>query len=122
MIKHTQNALFNKAGYVGTDKTSGLSCPNFGKVAAAFDLPAFQIRSWNECDDVLAKVQDHDGPVVCEVFMHPEQLFVPKLSVAQAQNGSLVSPPLEDLSPLLPLNTLERLMLVGIHEKSRSLR
>jgi acetolactate synthase I/II/III large subunit len=122
MIKHTQNALFNKAGYVGTSKSSGLSCPDFAKVAVAFDMPAFQIRTWDECDDVLAQVQAADGPVICEVFMHPEQLFVPKLSVASTPQGSLVSPPLEDLSPLLPLDRLAEAMIVGLHEKSASLR
>ena len=122
MIKHTQNALFNKAGYVGTSKSSGLSCPDFSKVAAAFVMPAFQIRHWGECDEVLDQVQSADGPVICEVFMHPEQLFVPKLSVAATPQGTLVSPPLEDLSPLVPLQTLENAMLVGVHEKSTSLR
>lgn len=122
MIKHTQNALFNKAGYVGTSKSSGLSCPDFSKLAMAFDIPAFQIRSWDECDEVLAQVQLAEGPVICEVFMHPEQPFVPKLSVAVSPQGALVSPPLEDLSPLLPLADLEQVMLVGIHEKSRSIR
>jgi acetolactate synthase-1/2/3 large subunit len=122
MIKHTQNALFNKAGYVATNKSSGLSCPDFSKVAAAFDMPAFQIRGWKECDDVLAQVQAANGPVICEVFMHPEQLFVPKLSMVQMPQGTLVSPPLEDLSPLLPQEVLEKAMLVGVHEKSTSLR
>jgi len=122
MIKHTQNALFNKAGYVGTNKSSGLSCPDFTKLAAAFDIPAFQIRSWEDCDGVLERVQAINGPVICEVFMHPEQLFVPKLSVASTPQGALVSPPLEDLSPLLPIETLEKAMLVGVHGKSRTLR
>ncbi|WP_233151774.1 thiamine pyrophosphate-binding protein [Pelomonas sp. KK5] len=122
MIKHTQNALFNKAGYVGTTKSSGLSCPDFSKLAAAFGIPAFQIRGWDECNDVLAQVQAATGPVICEVFMHPEQLFVPKLSLAQTPQGTLVSPPLEDLSPLVPLPALEDAMLVGVHEKSKSLR
>ncbi len=121
MIKHTQNALF-KSGYVGTDKRSGVSCPDFSKLAAAFDIPAYQIRAWDECDEVLAKVQAHEGPVICEVFMHPEQLFVPKLSVVAKPNGDLVSPPLEDLSPLIPLETLSDAMLVGVHPKSASLR
>lgn len=122
MIKHTQNALFNKAGYVGTSKSSGLSCPDFSKIAAAFDMPAFRIRSWDECDDVLAQVQAADGPVICEVFMHPEQLFVPKLSVASTPQGALVSPPLEDLFPLVPLEQLSEAMIVGVHAKSKSLR
>lgn len=120
MIKHTQNALF-KTGYVGTNKASGISCPDYTKIATAFDMPAFQIRNWEECDETLAKVQAATGPVICEVFMHPEQLFTPKLSLVSKEDGTLVSPPLEDLSPLVPRDVLERAMLVGIHEKSKSL-
>jgi acetolactate synthase-1/2/3 large subunit len=120
MIKHTQNALF-KTGYVGTDKASGISCPDFTKIAAAFDMPAYQIHNWDECDETLAKVQAATGPVICEVFMHPEQLFTPKLSLVSKEDGTLVSPPLEDLSPLVSREVLERAMLVGIHEKSKSL-
>lgn len=122
MIKHTQNALFNKSGYVGTNKSSGVSCPDFSKIAAAFDIPAFQIRGWEECDTVLEQVQCAQGPVICEVFMHPEQLFVPKLSVASTPQGTLISPPLEDLSPLASIEVLEEAMIVGVHEKSRELR
>jgi acetolactate synthase-1/2/3 large subunit len=85
-------------------------------------MPAYQIRGWDQCDEVLAKVQAYEGPVVCEVFMHPEQMFAPKLSVAQTPLGTLVSPPLEDLSPLLPLEILESAMLVGVHDKSKALR
>jgi acetolactate synthase-1/2/3 large subunit len=120
MIKHTQNAIF-KTGYVGTDKASGISCPDYSKIAAAFDMPAFQIHNWDECDETLAKVQAATGPVICEVFMHPEQLFTPKLSLVAKEDGTLVSPPLEDLSPLVPREVLERAMLVGMHEKSKSL-
>ena len=120
MIKHTQNAIF-KTGYVGTDKASGISCPDYSKIAAAFDMPTFQIHNWDECDETLAKVQAATGPVICEVFMHPEQLFTPKLSLVAKEDGTLVSPPLEDLSPLVPRDVLERAMLVGMHEKSKSL-
>lgn len=120
MIKHTQNALF-KTGYVGTDKASGVSCPDFSKIAAAFDMPAYQIHHWDECNATLTKVQAATGPVICEVFMHPEQLFSPKLSLVSKEDGTLVSPPLEDLSPLVSRDVLGRAMLVGMHEKSKSL-
>ncbi len=120
MIKHTQNALFKKP-FVGTDKASGLSCPNFSKVGAAFGIPTFQINSWEECDDVISKVQSSEGPVICEVFMHPEQLFSPKLSLVAREDGTLVSPPLEDLSPLIERDALELAMIIGMHEKSKSL-
>jgi acetolactate synthase-1/2/3 large subunit len=118
MIKHTQKSLF-RGHYSGTDRASGVSCPDFGALAAAFGMPAFAIRTWEDFDEVVPQVQAHDGPLIVEVFMHPEQLFVPKLSLAVQDDGSLVSPPLEDLSPFLPRDELERAMPVGVHEKSR---
>lgn len=118
MIKHTQKALF-KANSVGTNKISGVSCPDFSKIGVAFGIPTFQIRSWDECDDTLKQVQLAKGPVICEVFMHPEQLFSPKLSLVVKSDGTLVSPPLEDLSPLLPRNVIKDAMVVGLHEKSK---
>jgi acetolactate synthase-1/2/3 large subunit len=120
MIKHTQKSLF-KGGYVGTDRASGVSCPDFSRLAAAFGMPSFQIRGWDECDATIAAVQAATGPVICEVFMSPTQLFSPKLGVVARADGSLVSPPLEDLSPLLPREVLEQAMIGGMHEKSKSL-
>lgn len=120
MIKHTQNALM-QGRFAGTDTKSGVSCPDFSKVATAFGMPSWQIRTWEDFDDVLPKLQQHAGPAICEVFMHPEQLFVPKLSLAMQKDGSVVSPPLEDLSPLLPREVLREAMLVGIHPKSEQI-
>ena len=118
MIKHTQNALFKKNS-VGVDVKTGISCPDFSKLAAAFGIPAYQIRTWDECDTVIEQVQNHNGPVICEVFMHPKQLFAPKLGMKMRDDGSLVSSPLEDLSPLLDRSILEKNMIVGLHEKSK---
>jgi acetolactate synthase-1/2/3 large subunit len=120
MIKHTQNALF-KGHKVGVDIATGVSCPDFSKLAAAFGMPSYQIRTWEDFDRVLPLVQAEAGPVICEVFMDPDQLFVPKLSVAIAPDGTLVSPPLEDLSPLLPRDELRDNMSGGLHPKSESL-
>ena len=121
MIKHTQKSLLG-GRYSGTDRKSGVSCPNFSKLAAAFDMPAWQIRTWEDFERVLPELQAHQGPAVCEVFMHPEQLFLPKLSLAMQADGTPVSPPLEDLSPLLPRNILREVMLVGLHPKSESIQ
>lgn len=117
MIKHTQNALFN-GRRAGVDGKSGVSCPDFSAVADAFGIPAFQIRTWEDVNSILPQVQNIDGPVICEVFMHPHQLFVPKLSVAIQKDGTLVSPPLEDLSPLLSRDELKNNMISGLHPKS----
>ncbi|RFP08070.1 MULTISPECIES: thiamine pyrophosphate-binding protein [unclassified Duganella] len=121
MIKHAQKAVFKESAYVGTDRASGVSCPDFSKLATAFDIPSYQIRTWEECDATLEAVQAATGPVICEVFMSPTQLFSPKLGLQARADGSLVSPPLEDLAPLLPREVLDKAMIGGMHEKSKSL-
>ncbi len=121
MIKHTQKALFEDGPYVATTRASGVSCPDFTKIAAAFDFPSFTVRTWDDVDRVLPQFQAHKGPAICVVVMDPEQLFVPKLSLAQQPDGSLVSPPLEDLSPLIPRDELRQIMIAGLHPKSSAL-
>lgn len=117
MIKHTQKAML-QGRYVGTDAASGVSCPDFSKLATAFGIPAWTIRSWQDFEKVMPEVSAHQGPCIVEVFMHPEQWFYPKLSLAPQKDGTLVSPPLEDLSPLLPRDVLKSEMLDGLHPKS----
>lgn len=119
MIKHTQNALF-KNNRTGVDRATGVTCPDFSKLATAFDIPSYQIRAWDHCDEILQKVQDATGPVICEVFMHPKQLFSPKLGWSISKEGVQVSSPLEDLSPLIAPEKLSQAMIIGVHEKSLS--
>lgn len=120
MIKHTQKALFS-GRYSCSDRKSGVSCPDFSKVAYAFGFPSFQIRTWEDAETIIPQVQAIKGPVICEVFTHPEQPFVPKLSLVQQKDGSIISPPLEDLSPLLPRAEIKKDMLIGLHKKSDNL-
>lgn len=121
MIKHTQKNLF-KGRYTGTNNATGVSCPNFQKVAGAFDIPYSSIHTWDDFDREIPKLQAADGPQLCEVFMDPEQYFLPKLGLAVNPDGTIVSPPLEDLSPFVAQHQLERMMLVGIHEKSKRIQ
>ena len=120
MIKHTQNALFS-GRRAGVDEVSGVSCPDFSALAKAFDIPSFQIRTWEDFDTIIPQVQEIDGPVICEVFMHPQQTFVPKLSLAIQKDGTLISPPLEDLSPFISREELAQNMKAGLHKKSKGI-
>lgn len=62
-----------------------------------------------------------DGAVVLEVFMDPNQLLVPKLSVSITPDGTFLSPPLEDLSPLIPLDQLRKYLLAPVHPNSEAI-
>ncbi len=120
MIKHTQKSLLG-GRYSGTDTKTGVSCPDYGKIAVAFGMDAFEVRTWDDFDAYIPVFLSVEGAAICEVFMHPEQFFHPKLSVASKPDGALVSPPLEDLSPLLSREVLAANLKVNLHEKSLSL-
>ena len=121
MIKHTQNALFN-GRKAAVDKNTGVTCPDFSEVAKAFCLPSFKIKTWKDFDKVIPEVQNFKGSLICEVFMHPQQLFVPKLSLAIQEDGTLISPPLEDLSPFISREELQENMFSGMHNKSLKIK
>lgn len=117
MIKHTQKAVL-QGRYAGTDRSTGVSCPDYSKLAMAFGIPSAKIYTWEDFDREIPKMIAAEGPVICEVFMDPEQFFHPKLGVAVQKDGSLISPPLEDLSPFLSRDVLESTLQVPLHAKS----
>lgn len=121
MIKHTQKSVLS-GRYSGTDTVTGVSCPNYTQIATAFGIPSYQIRTWEDFDRWMPLVQSAQGPVICEVFMHPEQFFHPKLGVFVQKDGTLISPPLEDLSPFLPRDILQENLHIPIHPKSQSIQ
>jgi acetolactate synthase-1/2/3 large subunit len=121
MIKHTQKNLF-KGKYVGVDKKSGISCPDFSRIAKAFNIKYFSINSWRDFNRVIPIINKAKYPIICDVFMDPEQSFCPKLSLTLAADNKIVSPPLEDLSPILNRKKFYSEMIISPHEKSRSIK
>ena len=120
-IKHTQNNLFGKK-FAGSGAASGVSCPDFAKIGAAFGVKTYKINSLAEAGDIIPEVLNADGPVLCEVFIHAMQLLVPKTSFNINPDGTLVSPALEDLYPFLTRDELTREMVIPLHEKSLKIK
>lgn len=116
-IRITQTNLFNKS-YVGIGEESGdLSFPDFKKIAEAFGYPYYSASSNEEMMNVVDKVLDIDGPVFCEIFTDTEQVWEPKSSTKRLEDGTLVSPPLEDLAPFLPREELKKQMYIPMIEE-----
>ena len=120
-IKHTQNNLF-KGKFAGSGNDSGVSCPDFAKIGAAFGFKTFKINTLEESKTMIPKVLNEEGPVLCEVFIHSLQMLYPKSSFNINPDGSLVSPPLEDLSPFLKREELEKEMIIPLHHKSKAIK
>lgn len=106
-IRQTQNNLFNEHCKVGIGPESGdLSFPDFSKIAAAFNWPYYSSHDNAEMKTIVDKVLTQDGHVFCEIFVSTAQVFEPKSATKRLSDGTLVSPPLEDLSPFLPREEL----------------
>ena len=61
----------------------------------------------NKLDDLLKE----EGYFICEVFVTEDQWFEPKSATKKMPDGTLYSPPLEDMAPFLPREELEKNML-----------
>lgn len=116
-IRITQTNLFNK-NFVGIGPESGdVSFPQFEKVAKAFGYRYYSASSNAEMKRVVNEVLAQEGPVFCEIFTDTVQVWEPKSSTKRLEDGTLVSPPLEDLAPFLPRAELEQIMIIPMVEE-----
>jgi acetolactate synthase-1/2/3 large subunit len=117
MIKHTQKMLF-KGNYTAVDENTGIVLPDYMKVAKAFGYEGYRIKTWNEFHFYFPRFMDYEGPAICEVFMPPDQDFIPKVKGVVQTDGSIFAPPIEEMSPVLPMDIVTRIMGDTISEKS----
>ena len=117
-IRITQSNLFSEHCKVGIGPESNdLSFPEFEKIAKAFGYPYYSAHSNAEMKQVVDEVLQTEGPVFCEIFTDTEQVWEPKSSTKRLEDGTLVSPPLEDLAPFLSKEELERNMFIPLIEE-----
>lgn len=117
-IRITQSNLFSEHCKVGIGEESGdLSFPAFRKIADAFGFPYYEAHSNASMKETVDKVLALDGPVFCEIYTDTEQRWEPKSSTKRLEDGTLVSPPLEDLAPFLPREELKEIMFIPLLEE-----
>ena len=121
MIKHTQKMLF-KGNYVSVDKGTGIGLPNFSKLLPAFGYNYFSLSHNKVTDQTINTFLNHDGPAVLEVFMDPEQGFLPKVKGVKKEDNTILAPPIEDMSPLVSKEQLKNSMLVKLSNKSDQIK
>ena len=113
-IKHTQKMLFN-GRHTGVDSKTGVTLPDFEKIATAFNIPYF-----NSKKDTLENFVIQEKYGIFECYMNPEQDLIPKVKGVAVADGILALP-LEDMSPLLPIETIKKNM-ININPLSEKIR
>lgn len=109
-IKATQQNHFGR--FVGSEKSSGITCPDIIKVAEAYGLEADRITNAKELHNKIEVILSKPGPFVCEIVMPETQPLIPRVSSLKKPDGSIVSKPIEDLYPFLDRKEFAENMII----------
>jgi acetolactate synthase-1/2/3 large subunit len=114
-IRQTQTAYFSDNMF-GCDAPSGVTFPDFQRVAAAFGFPVRRISMHAALAAAMDETLHGAGPQFCEVMIDPAQNFAPKLSSRKLDDGRMVSSPLHDMAPFLSREELAENIWVQKHD------
>lgn len=99
-IRQTQSGFFGLPLH-GVGPDSGIGFAPFSKLAPAFGLAYYCVDAVDTMDSVLDKALAQDGPVLIEAMIDIDQPFAPKLASKKLEDGTMYSPPLDDMAPFL---------------------
>ena len=116
-IRTTQRNYF-EGRYVGTGPEAKLHIPDFEKVAATYDFKFVRIENPETLSEQIEDVMAVNGPVICEVLLQENEVLRPKVSALPQPDGSIISMPLEDMTPLLSLEEMREEMGDNISDAS----
>lgn len=119
-IRNTQRNYF-ASRFIGTGPEAGLMLPDLEQIAATYGLPFCRISDAAE----LGKLQDllaTPGPRLIDLQLTPSETLYPKVAALPQADGSMLSMPLEDMSPLLSRQQLAAEMLIPLTAASLAVR
>jgi acetolactate synthase-1/2/3 large subunit len=121
MIKTSQQNLFG-GRFSGSSGETGISFPSFEQLAELFKFEYYKASGSNIDNNLFNEMLESNNPVLFEIIMDPEQKYLPRLSTSKLNDGTLVSPPLEDLDPMISTELLQRLLGQELHPNSLKAR
>lgn len=104
-IRNSQDNFFQRRAGEGPD--SGVSFPDFVKLATAFGIPAMRLDG-ADFESAMLPLLEAAGPALLHVVLDEMQNFEPRMRSRQLEDGRIVSPPLEDMFPFLAREEMAR--------------
>lgn len=111
-IRQTCKNFFNNT-YIGCTPESGVSFPDFSKIAEAFEFEYIVCNTGLELDKILNDFISRDGRIILEVKQLLDDPVIPKVMSRLNDDGTFATPALHDMSPFLEKKDLESLMFWG---------
>jgi acetolactate synthase I/II/III large subunit len=101
---------------IGCSPETGVSIPDYRKVARAYGLKTAVIEGQggdqSDLRTAVREVLRSRGPIVCDVHIIPDEIRAPRVTSVQRADGSFLSKPLEDLWPFLDRDEFAQNMIV----------
>lgn len=116
-IRNTQRNYF-EGRYVGTGPEAKLLLADIVSLAKAVGLPALRIEDASGLREGVRYALRQPGPFICDVALVPDEPLWPKSAAIPLPDGSMISMPLEDMSPLLSRDELRANMLAPLDPAS----
>jgi len=120
-IRNTQRNYF-KGRFVGTGPETGLLLPDLEKVAATYGLSFLRINDTDKLKSELQQALSQPRPLLVDVCLTTDEILSPKVSALPQDDGTMLSMPLEDMSPLLSLEALKEEMIIELLPQSLKAR
>lgn len=108
-IRQTQQSYFSD-NIVGCGPDSGLTFPDFARLAKGFGIAVSKTDNHSSLPGAIGRALTGNGPHLCEIMLDKAQGFAPKLASRRLDDGTMVSPALEDMAPFLPREELTAAM------------
>lgn len=96
--------------YIGCNAETGISFPSFQMVADLFGFDYLHCKTNADLEEALKLFNEREGRVLLEIDQRLDDPVVPKLMSKMLEDGTFVTPSLEDLSPFLPEDKQQELM------------
>ena len=109
-IRNTCRNFFNGT-YTGCDESSGVSFPDFSKIAEAFGFPYYKCENAGQVDKCIEWMYEQKSYCFIEIMERIDEISGPKLVSRMGENGEFYTPALHDMYPFLDDADMAELML-----------
>jgi len=105
-IKQTQEFGFDGRLF-GCTKETGLSFPDFEKIASSFGLSYMKIENHSQLKQKKNSIFNDNKPILIEVMMNPDQMQAPRSMNKRDSSGKIIQTTLENSFPFLPQEVID---------------
>ncbi len=98
-IVQTHTNFFGRL--TGCTEESGISFPEFSRIAYAYDIPYYLCKNHADLETKLPEIINTPGYCICEIISDRTQSIEPKSKSKILPDGRIVSPAFDDLYPFL---------------------